>query len=132
MQTKKWGIKVAILCLCLGVPSTCPAKVIHVDGDAAGANNGTNWNDAFTDLQEAMSNARAFPQIVEELRVAHGVYRPARPSGHRQAAFQLIDGLVMKGGYAGGDPVDVVHLDEPPLVSISSTMARPIASPMSM
>lgn len=30
------------------------------------------------------------------------------------------------------DPLDVFYLDEPALVRISSTMARPIASPMSM
>jgi hypothetical protein len=30
------------------------------------------------------------------------------------------------------DPLDVFYLDQPALVSISSTMARPIASPMSM
>ncbi len=34
MQTKKWKIRAAVLFLCLGIASTCPARVIYVDDDA--------------------------------------------------------------------------------------------------
>lgn len=49
MQAKKFKIKVVVLCLCLGVVSTCQAKVIYVDADATGANDGTleDANDDF-------------------------------------------------------------------------------------
>ena len=110
MQTKKWAIKVAILCLCLGVASTCPAKVIHVDGDAAGANDGSSWADAYNYLQDALADANASPKPVE-IRVAHSIYRPDEDmlhpdgTGDREATFRLIDGVTLKGGYAGfGEP----------------------------
>jgi predicted outer membrane repeat protein len=107
MQTRKWGIKVAILCLCLGVASTCPAKVIHVDVDAAGANDGSSWADAYNYLQDALMFATAG----DEIRVAQGVYRPDdfvlsdRPNLGREETFHLKNGVTLKGGYAGfGDP----------------------------
>jgi len=103
MQTRKWGIKVAILCLCLGVASTCPAKVIHVDVDAPGANDGSSWENAYSYLQDALMFATAG----DEIRVAQGVYRPdefvlsKRPNLGREETFQLKNGVNLKGGYAG-------------------------------
>jgi len=110
MQMKNWKIRIVVLCLCVGVASTCPAKVIHVDGDAAGANDGSSWADAYNYLQDALADANASPKPVE-IRVAHGIYRPDEDAlhpdgtGDREATFQLIDGVALKGGYAGfGDP----------------------------
>ena len=107
MQTKKWKVKIAMLCLCLGVASTCPAKVIYVDTDAAGANDGTSWEDAYFYLQDALM----FTVAGDEIHVAQGVYRPDdfvlsdRPSLGRDETFGLINGVSLKGGYAGfGEP----------------------------
>ncbi|UCG58638.1 MAG: right-handed parallel beta-helix repeat-containing protein, partial [Phycisphaerales bacterium] len=78
-------------------------EVLYVDCDAQGANNGTCWKDAFTDLREALKIARELG--VEQVRVAQGVYRPAGPSGDRKAAFYLISDVAIRGGYAGfGEP----------------------------
>ncbi len=75
-----------------------------VDSHAPGVRNGTNWKDAFTDLQEALSAVRETLDI-NQIWVAQGVYRPTGPSGNREATFQLIDGITIKGGYAGfGQP----------------------------
>jgi len=110
MQTRKWGIKVAILCLCLGVASTCPAKVSHVDGDAAGANDGSSWADAYNYLQDALADANSLLKPVE-IRVAQGTYKPDEDAlhpdgtGDREATFQLINNVILRGGYAGfGEP----------------------------
>jgi len=79
-------------------------NVLYVDVDAPGANTGTSWLDAFTNLQNALSVAAAYPDV-EEIRVAQGTYRPAEPNSSRSATFQLINGLDVKGGYAGfGEP----------------------------
>jgi hypothetical protein len=79
-------------------------SVLYVDADASGNNDGKSWKDAFIDLQEALSIAEQYPEI-EEIRVAQGVYKPAGPSGNRNASFQLVDSLIIKGGYAGfGEP----------------------------
>ncbi|MHC4500677.1 MAG: choice-of-anchor Q domain-containing protein, partial [Planctomycetota bacterium] len=75
-------------------------SVMYVDDNAQGANNGTSWADGFTDLQEALSIVRALPQV-SELRVAQGQYRPAGPFGDPAAIFGLINGVAIKGGYAG-------------------------------
>jgi len=85
-------------------------KVIYVDDDAAGANNGTSWADAYKFLQDALANANSSEKPVE-IRVSQGVYQPDRSApepngtGNREATFQLINGVALKGGYAGfGEP----------------------------
>ncbi|UCG49696.1 MAG: hypothetical protein JSU94_07915, partial [Phycisphaerales bacterium] len=74
--------------------------VLYVDADAAGRNDGTSWDDAFGDLQDALVVARSVAQVTE-VRVAEGLYRPAGPGGDRGAAFELIGGVSIMGGYAG-------------------------------
>jgi len=77
-------------------------SVLYVDDSAPGKGSGRNWTDAFIDLQEALQNAAAFQDlyIVTEIRVAQGTYRPG-PSGYREATFELIQEVSVKGGYAG-------------------------------
>jgi len=79
-------------------------SVLYVDADANDNNDGRSWMDAFTDLQEALIIAEQYSEI-KEIHVAQGIYKPAGPSGYRYAVFQLINGLSIKGGYAGfGEP----------------------------
>jgi len=90
----------------LGTCEIAAGKIIYVDKTAAGANNGTNWENAYTFLQEALVDARLTEKPVE-IRVAQGIYRPneglvAIPEfDWRTATFQLINGVVLQGGYAG-------------------------------
>ncbi len=78
-------------------------RVLYVDRDAIGANNGSSWKDAYSHLQDALSAASAGCEI----RVAGGTYRPDRGSGERirrgdrEATFQLTSGVKVEGGYAG-------------------------------
>ncbi|MCP4259287.1 MAG: hypothetical protein GY774_17520 [Planctomycetes bacterium] len=81
---------------------------LYVDADAPGANNGSSWDDAYVNLQDALSLARANLEI-HNIHVAQGVYTPDRGAdltpGDRIATFQLIDGVTLKGGFAGfGEP----------------------------
>jgi len=83
-------------------------KVIYVDTDATGANDGTTWANAYIYLQDALADANAVEKPVE-IRVAQGIYKPDegvnQTPGDRRATFQIIDGVVIKGGYAGfGEP----------------------------
>ena len=86
----------------------CPfsnGKVIYVDDDAAGANDGTNWTDAYHYLQDALTDANDSEKPVE-IRVAQGIYKPnqggqVHPSNPRQATFYIEDGVTLMGGYAG-------------------------------
>jgi len=81
---------------------------IYVDDDAAGANNGTSWTNAYRYLQDALADANGSEKPIE-IRVAQGIYKPDQgtnqTSGDREATFQLINGVSLKGGYAGmGEP----------------------------
>jgi predicted outer membrane repeat protein len=90
------------------------ARIIYVDADATGTSNGSSWADAYWCLQDALAAA----QYGDEIRVAQGIYNPdlrvvitpqggleVRSSGDRTETFQLINGVSLKGGYAGfGEP----------------------------
>jgi phosphotriesterase-related protein len=79
------------------------ARIIYVDDDATGLNDGTSWQDAYNYLTYALDDAAKG----DEIRVAEGVYRPnegllAIPEfDWRTTTFQLVEGLTLKGGYAG-------------------------------
>jgi len=111
MLTANLKIRLSISALLLAMFCTvAAAKTIYVDGDAAGANDGTSWTDAYTFLQEALAAANLAEKPVE-IRVAQGIYRPnqglvAIPEfDWRTTTFQLINDVVLKGGYAGfGEP----------------------------
>ena len=83
-------------------------KTIYVDDDATGANNGSTWADAYNYLQDALADANSAEKPVE-IRVAQGIYRPDQGAGitpgDRGATFCLINGVAIRGGYAGfGQP----------------------------
>ncbi len=81
-----------------GVPDECEgATTWYVDDNAVGANDGTSWTDAFTDLQDALAVAQSLDQVW----VAEGTYTPAGPGGDRTATFTLLNGVVLYGGFDG-------------------------------
>ncbi len=103
-ERKSWVLIAAIL---LGFWCTvAAAKIIYVDDDANGLNDGTSWKNAYKFLQDALEDANSSPKPVE-IRVAQGIYRPdetfAEPNGtgDREATFQLINKVTLQGGYAG-------------------------------
>ena len=77
------------------------AGVIYVKADAIGANDGTSWEDAFLDLQDAL----AASQGGDEIWVAAGTYKPT-DSADRYATFDILPGgggcgLFLYGGFVG-------------------------------
>jgi predicted outer membrane repeat protein len=84
-------------------PWPCPKRIIYVDDDANGLNDGSSWQNAYQFLQDALMMAREG----DELRVAQGIYKPDdfalsdRPNLGRAETFQLINGVAIRGGYAG-------------------------------
>src|ERR1044072_8249072 len=69
---------------------------IFVDASAAGANNGTSWANAFTDLQSAL--AIATPS--NEIWVAAGTYKPTA-TADRTISFAMKNGVGIYGGFDG-------------------------------
>lgn len=93
------------------VCSTCltSGNVVYVNANAAGANNGKNWTDAFSDLQSALDMAGACHNV-SEIWVAAGTYKPSVAlvdiGGEvgieaREITFQLREGIQVYGGFAG-------------------------------
>ncbi|NIP26253.1 MAG: hypothetical protein GWN67_18135 [Phycisphaerae bacterium] len=79
--------------------------VWHVDADAPGANTGRDWINAFNHLQDALAVAAPGDKI----KVAEGTYKPDQGGGQTPgditATFNLIDDVVIEGGYGGfGEP----------------------------
>lgn len=67
-----------------------------VDQFATGANNGTSWENAYTDLQLALSDAAHGDQIW----VAKGIYLPTSTQD-RTISFNLPQGVKLYGGFSG-------------------------------
>ena len=70
--------------------------IIFVDPAAKGNNDGDGWNNAYTDLKEALNNAKAG----DEIWVAKGTYKPTT-GADRAASFALKDGVEIYGGFSG-------------------------------
>jgi phosphotriesterase-related protein len=84
-------------------------RIIYVDDDAAGANDGTSWENAYVYLQDALADANSAEKPVE-IRVAQGIYKPDQGTnqtpGDQEATFQLINDVIIKGGFADVSEVD--------------------------
>ena len=74
------------------------SSIIYVDSGASGANDGTSWTDAYTNLQDALS----VPETGVEIWVAAGTYKPTA-GADRTISFVLADGVRLYGGFAGGE-----------------------------
>jgi len=72
--------------------------IVYVDAEATGANDGSSWVDAYTSLWHVLTAASSG----DEIWVAEGTYKPTGP-GERTATFQLKNGVVLYGGFAGGE-----------------------------
>jgi hypothetical protein len=103
-------MRVAMALFVLWTANTAAGRVIYVDADANGANDGASWADAYNFMQDALADANSSGDV-NEISVAQGVYKPdqnsADPngSGDRTATFQLLNGVALRGGYAGfGEP----------------------------
>lgn len=104
--SEKLRTVVAVCALLAGLTASTPARIIYVDGDAAGTNDGSSWADAFRCLQDALTVAHEGDQI----QVAQGIYQPDQgvgiQPGDRQRSFRLVEGMTLRGGYAGAGAAD--------------------------
>ena len=72
-------------------------SIIYVDADAMGGDDGSSWDDAYTDLQPALAAASSR----DEIWVAAGTYKPTSGTD-RYASFQMVNGVEIYGGFDPG------------------------------
>ena len=73
---------------------------IFVNRNANGDNNGTSWDNAYTDLQSALEVATSEDQIW----IAEGTYRPTTTL-NRNISFVIPSGVEIYGGFAGEETI---------------------------
>jgi subtilisin-like proprotein convertase family protein len=106
-------------------PTVCPpTNVIYVKASASGANNGTSWTDAFTDLQDALNST--CPGITE-IWVAAGTYYPT--SGiDRNISFVLKNNLAIFGGFEGTEDPLAYDLEDRNFVANETILSGDIGT----
>ena len=70
-------------------------NIIYVDDDADSGGDGTGWDKAFNELQDAL--AEAWP--CDEVRVAEGTYNPTTNPSNPRASFVMINTVGVYGGF---------------------------------
>lgn len=73
---------------------------ILVDASAGPGGNGLDWDNAYNDLQDALS-AVPVDACNSQIWVATGRYAPAAANGDRAASFALKSGVTLLGGFDG-------------------------------
>jgi len=87
---------------CRAVGIAASGDIIYIDRDANGYNNGTSWDDAYTNLQEALIAAGC--PGVNAVWVAAGTYKPVKDTNvpnYQLNSFQLPDGVALIGHFGG-------------------------------
>lgn len=85
-----------VLLFCSFVAKESFATIRYVKASATGTNSGSDWTNAYTNLQSALA-ASSSP---DEIWVAAGIYKPAN-LGDRSTSFALKPGVKLYGGFSG-------------------------------
>lgn len=105
MERSRQSRLLQLLCpVTLALSGSASGKIIYVDDHAFSSGNGSSWSSAYRYLQDALADANTAPKPVE-IRVAQGIYRSGAP-------VQLINGVTLKGGFAGTQADMTFPLDE--------------------
>ncbi|GJM36541.1 MAG: hypothetical protein DHS20C18_55420 [Saprospiraceae bacterium] len=93
------------------------AQVIYVNQNAAGANTGTTWTNAYNDLTDALNDASA-----TEIWIATGTYKPGGNAPDTLSRYSINRNLSLYGGFAGTEG----SIDERDIESNPTTLSGDI------
>ncbi|MFF2092367.1 S-layer homology domain-containing protein [Paenibacillus sp. NPDC058174] len=80
--------------------------IVYVNANAKGRENGTSWENAYRDLEDALSETEE--NSGKEIWVAKGTYYPVEHQEDRDRRtrhFKLKNGVAVRGGFAGNEKV---------------------------
>jgi len=82
------------------------ASVLCVDRDAYGADDGSNWFNAYRTIEAALAHAASAGGAITEIWVAEGTYHPPNASWYGcdtcpGPGYALVPGVSLYGGFAG-------------------------------
>jgi hypothetical protein len=106
MNPKYWMVLCVLGTLC----ASANGAVYYVDEQAPGPiHDGSSWDYAYLDVQDALTDEEIEWQQGDEIRVAEGTYKPH--ASDRTVSFVLLSGVTLQGGYPTGgegewDPAD--------------------------
>ncbi len=117
------GTKAAsVVFFALAARAAVAQRIIFVDVNAVGLNDGTSWPDARVSLQDALATAASGDSVW----VARGTYKPGST---RAATFQLRDGVMILGGFAGTEDPTTFNPAARDFVANVTTLDGNIGSP---
>ena len=95
-------LKTLVLSIFMGCSVLSTQAQIYVDAAATGTNNGSSWNNAFTDLQAALDAASCRCRNTGSFWDLHPTAAPDGSTNNRNKAFHFNKNLVLKGSYNPG------------------------------
>ncbi|MDF1838789.1 MAG: right-handed parallel beta-helix repeat-containing protein, partial [Planctomycetota bacterium] len=98
--TKPFPLRKFLIGACL-LPPLHAQETLYVDAGAPNGGDGSSWNTAFQDLQDALDTAAMDPQV-QGIHLAEGTYRPDRGSLDPALTFTMVDGIALLGGFPSG------------------------------
>lgn len=100
----KKQLQLTLFTLLFGVSAN--AAIVYVNSQATGSNNGTNWINAFTEIQQAIASSNSG----DELWIASGIYYPTAdisgntsPSDPRTKVILIDKEITLYGGFSGSE-----------------------------
>jgi hypothetical protein len=121
LRLKRILLFAAILCFSISPAwGVNPGATLYVDASAAAYGDGTSWETAFTDLQDALD--AAVPG--DEIWVAAGTYKPTA-SSDRSVSFTLKSGVKIYGGFGGWEKFLRERSPDPGLTILSGDIGTP-------
>ncbi|MFK7935005.1 MAG: right-handed parallel beta-helix repeat-containing protein, partial [Saprospiraceae bacterium] len=108
------------------IPFTGTDGIAYVDANAPATSNqsGSDWSNAFTDLQSALILASC-NSAVTQIWVADGTYYPTPDPAKRMASFTMQNNLAILGGFAGNEPA-TYDLSQRDLITNLTTLSGDI------
>lgn len=98
-KTLRQHVAIAALVTAIGFTAKTQAATIYVRPGGAGAQNGTSWANAHSQLQTALTNAPGN----SEIWVAAGTYRPDLGTNNPAMSFTLKNDVAIYGGFNGSE-----------------------------